>query len=186
MRYIDECIKEVWLNDIYNDYIHRFLLKEDSLKNVFYRRLCNRLSDGFLLDTNIRVFTEYRLPTKQKVDLAIVQLNDENSYIVSNNYAFIELKHKKNSNEALYRKDIEKVLKYINNNEKSGSQFYLGFLHDCVWPDDNDSWLNEDEVNSSNGRVTELNQFYNADNKLTFAVKSYNWINQHLNKSVSR
>lgn len=71
---IKKAMKQVWTVDIVQDYRHKFLLKEDTLKNSVYYHLRNRLGDVFLTKHNLRIFTEYYM-NGQKIDLAIVAID---------------------------------------------------------------------------------------------------------------
>ena len=77
IRLIDKTIKEIWVNEIKNDYDEDYLLKEDSLKNSLYFHIRSTLED-VLRDNNLRIYPEfYFTELKYRADLAIVQMDTD-------------------------------------------------------------------------------------------------------------
>lgn len=118
---IDNAIKSGW-EAIFQDYKLHYLLKEDSLKNAFYHHLRNQLGDGVINRNLIRIFTEYDLLDGERADIAIVKLAPKTSFKggdyhlkerVDDVLAIIELKFKNGGNREPFRKNIEKVRRYL-------------------------------------------------------------------------
>jgi hypothetical protein len=87
------------MNHIQADYQSCFLLMEDTLKNALYFNIRQQLTDQFLKENRIRIFTEYRY--KDSIaDIAIVQFFEnpgKNDYLrddVESVLAIIEIKYK--------------------------------------------------------------------------------------------
>lgn len=75
---IDKAIKEIWLNEIVNDYDEGLLLKEDSLKCSLYHHMRNKL-DYILKENSLRIYPEFYFKSlKYRADIAIVEI-EENS-----------------------------------------------------------------------------------------------------------
>ena len=71
---LDYEIKKTWKEDVRADYRNDLLLREDCLKNALYFYLRRRLGDGYFRRNCVRVFTEYRLGTGQRADIAILRV----------------------------------------------------------------------------------------------------------------
>lgn len=195
-EHIDMAIKMVWKEDILRDYNNDFILKEDSLKNSFYHHLRNRLSDGFMTQNKIRIFTEYYLKNEERADLAIVQLKSKNEmgndgyYLkdrVEEILAVIELKYKDDGcGPDPFLKDVEKVRKYIRLRSFQQCQFYLGFIHETDYSVQETSWLSKRQQESwANGRLTELSAFTETESgKFDVKIISYNKLNSEFNSKV--
>lgn len=68
LKRIDKEIKSIWENDIPLDYEEKWLLREDTLKNVLYFHLRTRL--GQLFDkNNIRYIQNLRRGFLKKADI---------------------------------------------------------------------------------------------------------------------
>ncbi|MEF2246403.1 hypothetical protein [Paenibacillus sp. IITD108] len=78
---VDRAIKEIWINNISTDYTNGFLLLEDSLKNALYSHLRTKLTDRFLLSNNIRIFTELKTENNERIDIAVVRIDDNKDII---------------------------------------------------------------------------------------------------------
>ena len=75
LKEIDRAVKEIWLNEVVNDYDDGFLFKEDSLKCCLYYHLRNRL-EKLLKDNNLRIYPEfYFSELKYRADIAIVEMD---------------------------------------------------------------------------------------------------------------
>lgn len=189
---IDRTIKEIWLKDIATDYNNDFLLKEDSLKNAFYYHIRQKLSDNFLIKNRVRIYTEFHLGNKERADIAIVRLkptisgNEPLQRSVQDILAIIELKHK---NELCgcepFWEDVEKVKKYIKSNKFKECQFYLGFIHERLYPRSEAPWLSKNQQETwAIGKLTELTAFYEEETEyFETRVISYNDFNSDLNSN---
>lgn len=76
IKTIGNAIKEIWCNNIKYDYENFSLLKEDTLKNSFYFHLRNKLTDRFLEENRLKIYTEY-YHDGLRADLVIAQLCEE-------------------------------------------------------------------------------------------------------------
>lgn len=184
---IDRAIKEVWLNEVKADIENSYVLYEDTLKNVFYYHLRNKLNQ-LLANHNIRIFTEFhdgKLAGKGvKADIAIVKICDNEVQHIKENiekiYAVIELKHKSSQVPVdCFIKDIEKTIGYIKDKELTGCQFYLGFIHEGEFDANEVSWIqNKRQERLTAGRLTELSAcYYTGQDKMVYTVLSYNDMN---------
>jgi hypothetical protein len=73
---IQSAVEKIWLNNIREDFDGNYLLNEDGLKNAFYFHLRNELQSNSLFETEVRIFTEFRIPkTKRIADTAIVKID---------------------------------------------------------------------------------------------------------------
>jgi len=191
---IDRHIKEMWINEIKNDYNTLRLLKEDTLKNAFYHHLRNRLGDTFLDEHNLRIFTEVNdgdlKGSGKRADIAIVKMkNPQESFYwgddIETYIAIIELKYtsKYSATKAVY-KDFNKFKEYYQVH-KIDCQYYAGIITEIAW--ERPDWLNKKQTNNwANGRVTELVASYENDenNDMKFEVFSYNHLNRDLNSAL--
>ncbi|BCB35596.1 hypothetical protein [Bacillus cereus] len=183
IQLIDKEIKELWLTEIYYDYCSFSLLKEDSLKNSFYHHLRNRLTDEFLLKNSIRIFTEFSI-NGIRADLAIVKLSDtpgENDYLqnsVEDILAIVEMKYKNHWNDTPFIKDIKKIKNCIKTFPYKNCQYYLAFIQEAVYEQNDFAWLTLKDIKWANGHVTELNGYYIENNEQpVWKINSYNNLN---------
>lgn len=187
---IDRAIKEIWLNEIKDDFNNSYILYEDTLKNAFYYHLRIKLK-ALLKKNNIRIFTEFHdgpLSGKRLIaDIAIVKISDSINDHIKNNieklYAIIELKHKaKRVSIDYFISDLEKVTGYIKDKKLKGCQFYLGFIHEEEYDADELTWIqNEKQEKIVEGRLTELSaNFYKGQDEILFTNISYNGMNRDL------
>lgn len=200
---IDKAIKQIWVNEIANDYAENFLLKEDTLKNAFYHHLRNRL-DAILSEKNLRIYTEFNecgLKTRRKrADLAIVKMKDEPSnseYLgedVESVLALIELKFTSGGARSINTifEDVAKTKNYIQDKKYAdmymNCQFYLGIIHEHTYKHSDLQWLGKRQYNNwAKGRLTELNASYYEDKlpeKIGFSICSYNELNPDMERKT--
>lgn len=192
--FIDRAIKEIWIKEIREDLKNNYILYEDTLKNVFYFHLRNKL--GSLMEENgIRIFTEFhdgQLARKGVIaDIAIVKIGENKDDHIKNNidyiYAIIELKHKgEQVSVDPFTADVEKVLNYIKDKELKGTQFYLGFIHEGEFAAGELSWLdNKKQEKIAQGRLTELSACYYEDqDEMLYTILSYNNFNKDLDTYI--
>lgn len=175
---IDSAIKTVWEKDIQKDYTNNFLLKEDTLKNAFYHHLRVRLGERFLLDNDIRIYTEFKFGN-QKIDLAVVEIDPNKtsrvqlSNCVKRIISVIEMKYKsKEVNELCFDKDIIKILKFIDVMDNE-TMFYTAFLREKSFkPEEVTHWLPDKDIEKAKGRVTELYSYINSEfNEMEWLIK---------------
>lgn len=186
---VDRVIKEVWINNIMSDYDNNFLLLEDSLKNAFYSHLRAKLTDTFLLSNNIRIFTELKTGHKERIDIAVVKIDDNEAAHLSDRIveylAVIELKYKAENTPIIpFLQDIEKTRRYLKRQGMKDCQYYLGFIHEEEYSLEETSWLTEKEQRTwAAGSLTELSGFYCGGGRV-FTIMSYNNMNEHLNRTM--
>ena len=185
VRIIDKTIKEIWVNEIKNDYEGDYLLKEDSLKNSMYFHLRTKL-DTILKKYNLRIFPEYSFPElKCRADLVIVQMDteSENYYLkerVKNIIAIFELKYvnvstNDRATEQWILNDIRKFKRYIQKG-KMDAQFYFAVIYENERA--SSTWMDKRSSNNwAKGKVTELNALWVSD-EMKFEVNSYNELNK--------
>ena len=176
---IDKVIKDVWLQEICNDYANGFLLKEASLQCSFYHHLQNRLG-GLMKENNLYLYPEFYFDQLYYfADLAIVQMDMgiEAEYIgkrMTDVAAVIELKYDGGTAKSTgdyIKTDVAKLKNYIKNMPYS-CQYYFGVIYetDCYCL----NWMDKRSTNNwARGRVTELNAGYLND-EVVFEVNSYN------------
>ena len=185
MSLIDKTIKEIWVNEIKDDYEEDYLLKEDSLKNSLYYHLRSKL-ERVLREYDLRIFPEYYFPElKYRADLAIVQMDakSENYYLkerVNDVIAIFELKYVNASNndkatEQWIMDDIRKFKRYIQKG-KVDAQFYFAVIYE------NEraalKWMDKRSSNHwAKGRVAELDASL-ISGEMKFEVHSYNGLNE--------
>lgn len=193
LAFIDRAIKEVWLTEIKQDIANSYILYEDTLKNAFYFHLRNKLGQ-LLIDNNIRIFTEFhdgKLAGKGVIaDIAIVKIGDNEVEHIRKNiekiYAIIELKHKGSQVPVdCFIKDVEKTMEYIKDKDLAECQFYLGFIHEGEFAENETSWLqNKKQERLVRGRLTELSAcYYTGFDDMLYSVISYNEMNIDLSIS---
>ncbi|MBT2717564.1 hypothetical protein [Bacillus sp. ISL-57] len=175
---IDSAIKAVWKKDIQKDYNDKFLLKEDTLKNSFYYHLRMRLGERFLIDNNIRIYTEFKF-LEERIDLVVVEVDPNKTSLVQLSdcvkkiISVIEMKYKsKEVSEFCFDKDIIKIMKYkdVMDNE---TMFYTAFLREKSFkPEEVTHWLPDEDVEKAKGRVTELYSYINSElNDMEWLIK---------------
>ena len=179
-QFIHQIIKKIWLEDIINDYTNSYLLKEDTLKNAFYFHLRRRLGDDYLLDNNLRIFTEYKIDT-QRIDLVIAEINPDKAseeYLgdcVVRLIAVIEMKYKNGTvGERDFNADIKKIYDYISIFQ-SNTIFYPLFISERkLYLDEATYWLPDEYLETSKGRITELYSFIDkATEKMVWLVEEH-------------
>ena len=179
-RFIHQIVKNVWIEDIKNDYQNSYLLKEDSFKNAFYFHLRKRLGDDYLLDNNIRIFTEYYIDG-ERIDLVIVEIDPEKAIedflgeCIVRIIAVVEMKYKGSTvSERYFDDDIEKIVRYINK-FKSNTIFYPAFIREKAFHlDEVTYWLPEEYLECSKGKVIELYTFIDAESEeMVWLVKEH-------------
>lgn len=181
---IDRAIKQIWVEDIVDDYANSALLLEDSLKCSFYYHLRRRLG-SLLVENNLKIYPEYYFSNLgYKADIAIVEIDPEkNDYIrnrVTSVVAILELKYKsgysKNKEEEIKR-DIQKLRQY-HYTECPKCLCYLAVIYEesCYvtnWMDKRSTGKNK----WANGCATELTAAF-INGYMQFEVRSYNGLNQ--------
>lgn len=164
-------------------------LLEDSLKNAFYFHLRNKLTDLFLLENNIRIYTELNTGVGERIDLAVVRINnDEEKHLsarIIEYLAVIELKYKSAQTTINpFFSDIQKAKNYLKRKNYNNCQYYLGFIHEVEYSLKEISWLTVKQQRTwAAGCLTELSGFYNED-KEVFTILSHNEMNDDLNHIV--
>lgn len=178
---IDRVIKEVWLQEVCNDYANGLLLKEASLQCSLYHHLQNKLG-RLMEENNLYLYPEFYFDKLHYfADLAIVQMDmgSDKEYIadrMTDVAAVIELKYDggtAKSTEDYIKTDVVKLKNYIKNMPYP-CQYYFGVIYetDCYCL----NWLDKRRTNNwAKGRVTELNAGY-LDDEVVFEVNSYNGI----------
>ncbi len=192
---IDSTVKHVWRKLIKRDYQNLYLLKEDTLKNALYFHIRNDLTDTFLEENNIRIYTEYYYKG-MIADIVIVQLNEEPGYKdfikdeVESVLAVIEIKYKGAGNEKPFEDDVKKIDRYMTTPPNDQTQYYLAFIHEIVYENnEGDSWLTKSQQEWAKGRVTELSGYYvDGKEELEWRVLSHNYMNPDISfdKKLSR
>lgn len=177
---IDRAIKEVWLEEVCEDYAQNGILMEASLQCSLYHHLRNRLED-ILEENDLRIYSEYRVKEcGYRADLAIVHLDmerEENHLrdCVDEVIAIIELKHVSNRSKrtiSWIKEDVSKLKDYA---KKYDSNLYLGVIYENDF--ENIFWMDKRSTNNwADGVVTELNAGY-YDDEFYFEVNSYNHMN---------
>lgn len=183
---IDRCIKDVWLNNISQDYKSYYLLKEDTLKNALYFHLRTRLQN-ILAEHNIRIYTEYHYKGFIS-DIAVVKLKEdvgETEHLkdgVDSVLSIIEVKYKNGGSTAPFESDVSKIKQYIELKPLDKCQFYLAFIHEVVNDASSEkSWLTIDQKNWARGKLTELNGYFEDNNsELVVEILSHNDMNTKL------
>lgn len=165
IKTIDNAIKEIWCNNIKSDYENFSLLKEDTLKNSFYFHLRNKLTDRFLEENRLKIYTEY-YHDGLRADLVIAKLCEEpgfNGHLrndVKDILAVVEMKYKYDANVDPFKKDIVKVKNYIKNLDYKNCLYYLAFIHEVENPSKEYSWVSKRDLKWANSKVTELNAYF--------------------------
>lgn len=177
---IDRAIKEVWLDEVCEDYARDKLLMEASLQCAIYHHLRNRLED-ILEENDLRIYSEYWMKEcGYRADLAIVHLDmerEENHLrdCVDEVAAIIEVKYVSGRNRRTIDWVKEDVFKLKDYAKKYDSELYLGVIYENDF--ENISWMDKRTTNNwADGVVTELNAGYD-DDEFYFEVNSYNHLN---------
>ena len=181
-KQIDKNIKDVWLEDICEDYGNGLLIKEASLQCALYHHLRNRLAD--ILEANsLYIYPEfYFKDLKYRADLVIAEMdmNIPSAYLstrVTDIAAVIELKYaggNAKTTEKYIKSDMPKLKQYFQSLSYN-CQLYFGVIYEteCSWL----SWFDKRTTNNwGSGWLTELNAG-RIDNDTIFEVNSYNWMN---------
>jgi len=180
LKEIDRAVKEIWLNEVVNDYDDGFLFKEDSLKCCLYYHLRNRL-EKLLKDNNLRIYPEfYFSELKYRADIAIVEMDPKSEALylrdrVKDVVAIFELKYDGGNAEgtaAVIKNDVWKIKDYIQKG-KLLCQYYFAVIYEteCYalnWLDKRNTW--------AKGYVTELDAGL-LDGEMWFEVHAYNDMN---------
>ncbi len=158
---VDSAIKEIWCNNIKCDYENFSLLKEDTLKNSFYFHLRNKLTDRFLEENRLKIYTEY-YHDGLRADLVIAQLCEKpgfNGHLrndVEDILAVVEMKYKYDTSDEPFRKDIEKVQNYIKKLNYKSCLYYLAFIHEVINPNNKHAWLTSKDLQWVKGNLTAI------------------------------
>lgn len=149
----------------------------------------NNLSDRFLLDNNIRIYTELNTGLGERIDLAVVRINDDKEKHLNDRIveylAVIELKYK-NAQTTInpFESDIRKIKNYLKQKNHIHCQYYLGFIHEAEYSMKEIAWLTiKQQKTWAAGFLTELSGFYNED-KEVFTILSHNEMNEDLNHEI--
>jgi len=151
---IDSIVKEVWNNDIKDDYENGRLRREGSLQCSLYYHLRRKIGEQYLTENNLFIYAEFGYFDKE-VDLAIVHIVGETITPV----ALFELKYKNSANGNEFYKDVEKVIQYINQSQDNAlCKHYLCFIQEAEFEEmsENFSWLSKEQAKLSKGKITEL------------------------------
>jgi hypothetical protein len=149
---IKSAAKEIWENNISTDYQKGRLHREASLQSSFYYHLRNKIGDSTLDFYNAAIYSEYRYKGK-RVDLAVIAF-DKSGQIIP--LAIFEFKYKGITSDQPFLEDVDKILKYIDNEDNC--TFYLGFIQDAEFADLDDkfSWLNNKQTKKASNRLIEM------------------------------
>lgn len=178
---IDTAIRDIWENEIKEDYLNGNIFREDTLKNCIYYHLRKRIGK-FLEKNNLKLYTEYYCPkSKYRADMAIVhvdpwsQENEEHSLMDSfKEIVLFELKFKEHNNqtEKDVRKDIQKIKNYLN---KYPCYYYFIVIYEGE--DDTIFWMNQEDLAWTKNFVTELAAGY-VNGELSFQANPVVMIEQ--------
>ncbi len=185
---IDRVIKNIWLQEICEDYGKGRLLREASLQSSLYHHLRSHL-ELLLGDNSLYIYPEFYIPElKYRSDLAIVQMDLSAGGRLSNRVAdiaaIIELKFEGGTAQGtqdVIKADLQKLKRYAGQTGE-GCQLYFGVIYEteCVWL----HWLDRRSTGHwADGCVTELNAGYLND-VMTFEVNSYNHMNIQNRSSI--
>ncbi len=149
---IKNASKVVWQNNIATDYKKGRLRREASLQSSFYYHLRNKIGDATLDSYNAVIYPEYHYKDK-RVDLAVLAFEDNYQAIP---LAIFEFKYKNIISDKPFLKDVEKILRYIDNEDNC--LFYLGFIQEAEFTDseDNFTWLNKAQSKKAGKRLIEM------------------------------
>lgn len=179
---IDKNIKEVWLNEICEDYGKGMLIKEASLQCSFYHHLIHRLT-SILEENNLYIYPEvYFKELKYYADLAIVEMdmNQQTIYLgdrMTDVAAIIELKYDGGNSKTAsdyIKRDMPKIKTYVHSLPYD-CQYYFGVIYEteCEWL----HWFDKRSTNNwAGGCLTELNAGY-LNEQMYFEVNSCNGMN---------
>lgn len=185
---IDRLIKEIWLNDICEDYRRGNLIREASLQSSLYHHIRNRFG-SYLEKHSLYVYPEfYFRELKFRADLVIAEMDMDKktqwlSERVTDIAAIIELKYDGGyaaSTENWIKSDKERLRIYAKK-LKYNCQYYWGVIYEteCTWL----HWFDKRSTNTwGKGRLTELNAGL-LSGQMTFEINSYNNMNKNLHKA---
>ncbi|MGD8189060.1 hypothetical protein ACQCN2_03565 [Brevibacillus ginsengisoli] len=151
---IHSIVKDIWINDIRDDYKKDRLRLEGSFQCSMYYHLRRKIGEQFLEENNLSIYAEYSYLGK-KVDLAIVFNNRGTSEPV----ALFELKYKNSTIDTTFQKDVKKVFRYIEQEPKGAKwKHYLCFIQEAEFEEmtDDFSWISKELVSLTKGRTVEL------------------------------
>ncbi len=172
LELVHNTIEEIWLNEISSDYQKSFLLKEDTLKNAFYYHLRRILSNRFLEQNNLAIFTEFYIPElKQRVDLVVVKIDPvkaEEGYLgdaVKSIIAIVEMKYKgSGATDEVFEKDVEKVLHYSHLYKEDVTKCYVAFIREkYFYADEVTHFLDDNKLDLAKGKLVELLAYWVRD-----------------------
>lgn len=145
-------MQTIWQEDIKEDFNMKRLYREGSLQSSFYYHLRRRIGDTTLNYYNAFLYTEFRYKGK-RVDLALVIRYDDDQFVP---VAIFEFKYLAIVSDALFMRDVEKVLDFIDSTDEC--IYYLGFIQEAEYSDmtDNFSWLTQEQADMCKGRLVEL------------------------------
>ncbi|MDR7074172.1 hypothetical protein [Fictibacillus barbaricus] len=177
---LDGIIKATWLESIPHDYDRSFLLYEDSLKSALYFHLRRKLEEAALFQQGYRIFTEYRLASNQRADIAIVKIDsnaaNENhlSECVTSTQVLIEIKYIYGNNDKGFKDDIKKLIQYAN--VHTSVNVYAAFITEPGVTYKPTSWM--DSITNSvrldvRNKLTELSGYRDQHNKLSVSISSH-------------
>jgi len=165
IQYLKSLIISIWQNDISTDYSKHFLLKEDTLKNAIYYHLRRKLGENYLHQHRLRIFTEFTI-AGQRMDLVVAQVDVDKAegehlqLSVDRIVVAMELKYKSSTADTEFKKDVRKVVDFLQNPTLSKCHFFVGFIQEVSFDKPVDfTWLDDEQRVQSKGRVTELIQF---------------------------
>lgn len=148
---VDEALRKIWAEDIAEDYKKGYLLREDSLKCALYFHLRNYLTDDWLKENKIRIFTEFpEFPsklkaTKLKPDISIVKMKTEfdpkhKSLLdsIESVLVIIEIKFKNRAanHKSAFDQDCEKLFEYTSHKQCKAAQLYGCFIFEEIYKDE--------------------------------------------------
>lgn len=183
---IDKVIKEIWVNEVAQDYEAGLLLREDSLKCALYHHMRSKLS-SILAENNLCIYPEYYFKDlKYRADIAIVEIDPDKECVYladreKNVVALFELKYSYGADEQTaisIKDDVWKLKNYIQSG-KMLCQYYFGVIYESECTSLN--WIDKRSSNNwAKGYVTELDAGI-IDGQMWFEVNSYNGLNEELN-----
>ena len=192
---IDRALKRVWMESIQDDYLEDRLPNEDTLKNAIYHHLRRRLTDRWLRDNRLRVFTEYPLDGKERADLAVVRLKpksdagDGESLFdrVEQRLCLVECKFKGDGvGLDPFILDVNKVRNYAHQKDYADCLFYLATIDEEAWEEDEAWLLDRRQMRGWGRRVVEFTCSYVIRRPdPVFRVISYNSLNPDLSSKYS-
>ena len=192
---IDRALKQIWMESIQDDYLEDRLPNEDTLKNAICHHLRQRLTDRWLGDNRLRIFTEYPLHENERADLAVVRLkpnsgaDDGESLFdkVEEKLCLVECKFKGDgAGLDPFILDVNKVNKYAHQKDYASCLFYLATIDEGAWEEDEARLLDRRQMRGWGRRVVELTCSYMIGcPDPVFRVISYNSLNPDLSSKHS-